>query len=506
MRLHVFRERRHGFEAPIAWLIVGCALLLASCSDSPGPAASDGDGAPTVVPSDAWEPPTLTEADILADRILRREDGGLLVDAAERRQLAGEVAPVLSAIRDAYPSVADVTARAPYAPGELLLTLEPWLFEDVSALLDDPTGPVVLRTGHTEFDALNERLGLSTVVDMVPASGTVVLYFNEYLNVPAAAAAYAMLEGVQFSEPNAYLGDGSDLDAVKSEGRWHVVVRHAWGDCPAGCINEELHFFAVDGTDVERTDRAQVMESAAFSDLVTNRGWDSEAAAPVVVPSDAWEPPALTEADILAHQLLQEDGALLVDATERDELGREIGRVLSQIRAAYPEVADVTARERHTFGVLLLGLEPELFGTVSELLEGQAGVVTLRTGYAAFDSLNERLGLSVVVRMFPISEIVTFYFDEYLNVDAAAQAYATVEGVEFAEPDSYLGDGSDIAAKKSQGRWYVVFRRAWGDCPAGCINEELYFSIVEGTNVERVDPAQAMGIAEFRDLVENRGW
>ena len=445
----------------------------------------------------------LTEADILADRILRREDGGLLLDAAQRDDLAREIAPVLSAIRDAYPAVADVTVRAPYAPGELLLTLEPWLFEDVSALLEDPTGPVVLRTGHAAFDALNEQLGLSVVVDMVPISGTVVLYFNEYLNVPAAAAAYAMLEGVEFAESNAYLGDGSDLDAVQSEGRWHVVVRRAWDDCPAGCINEELHFFTVDGADVERTDRAQAMDSAAFSDLVTNRGWDSEAAAPVAVRADAWKPPALTEADILAHQLLQEDDALLVDATERDELGREISRVLAQIRTAHPEVADVTARERHTFGVLLLGLEPELFGIVSALLEGQAGAVTLRTGYAAFDSLNERLGLSVVVRMFPFSGIVTFYFDEYLNVDAAARAYATVEGVEFAEPDAWLGDGSDIAVKKSQGRWYVVFRRAWGDCPAGCIDEELFFFIVEGTDVERVAPAQAMGIAEFRDLIMN---
>lgn len=228
--------------------------------------------------------------------------------------------------------------------------------------------------------------------------------------------------------------------------------------------------------------------------------------APAVVPSDAWEPPTLTEAAVLAHRFLQEDDALLVDATQRDEIGREIGRVLSQIRTAFPEVADVTARERYRPGVLLLGLEPALFGIVSELLEGQAGAVTLRTGYVAFDSLNERLGLSVVVRMFPFSEIVTFYFNEYLNVAAAAQAYSTVEGVEFAEPDSYLGDGSDITVKKSQGRWYVVFRRAWGDCPAGCINEELYFFVVEGTDVERIDPAQAMGIAEFRELVMNRGW
>ena len=445
-----------------------------------------------------------TEAAVLADRLLRREDSGLLLDAAERDDLAREIALVLSTIRDAYPAVADVAAQAPYAFGELLLTLEPWLFEAVAALLDDQTGPVVLRTGHAEFDALNESLGLSAVVDVFSTSRTVTFYFNEYLNVPDAAAAYAALEGIESAEPNAYVGDGPDIDAVKSKGRWHVVARRAWDDCPAGCIHEELDFFIVDGAEVERIDPVQTMESAAFRELVANREWHEGAEAPTVVPPDAWEPPTLTETDILAHRLLQEEDDLLVDAIERDELGGEIGRVLAQIRTAYPEMAAITARERQVFGVLLLGLEPALFGIVSALLEGQSGAVTLRTGYVAFDSLNERLGLSVVIRMFPISGIVTSYFNEYLNVDAAVQAYSTVEGVEFAEPDSYLGDGSDIAAKKSEGRWYVVFRRAWGDCPAGCINEELEFFIVDGTGVQRVDPARAMGIAEFRDLV--MGW
>ena len=262
---------RHDFKNNIAVMVVRlaacCVLALAGCSDSINP------GAPVVVPSDTWQPPTLTEAAVLADRILRREDDSLLLDAAERRELAREIAPVLSRIRDAYPAVADINVRSPYAFGELLLTLEPWLFEAVSSLLDDQTGPVVLRTGHVEFDALNERLGLSVVVELFPRSGTIIFYFNEYLNVPAAATAYETMEGIEFAEPNAYLGGGSDIDAVKSEGRWYVVARRAWGDCPAGCINEEFFFFIVNGADVERIDRVQAMDRAEFRELVMNRGW-----------------------------------------------------------------------------------------------------------------------------------------------------------------------------------------------------------------------------------------
>ena len=214
----------------------------------------------------------LTEADILADRLLRREGDGLLVDAADRQEMAGELGPVLLRIRDVYPAVADIAVRADYASGELLLGLEPPLFEAVMSLLEGQSEPVLLHTGNAAFDMLNERLGL-TAVDVFPRFETAVFYFNEYLNAPAAAAAYAAMEGVEYAEPNAYLGDGSDIDAVESAGRWYVIARRAWGDCPAGCINEELLFFIVDDAEVNQVDPAQAMDIAEFMELITNRGW-----------------------------------------------------------------------------------------------------------------------------------------------------------------------------------------------------------------------------------------
>ena len=231
--------------AVIAVLLAACCVLAAGCSESTRSDAPGETAAPVVVRPDAWESPMLTEADILADRLLRREGNGLLLDAADRQELAGELGPILLRIRDAYPAVADIAVWAGYAFGELLLGLEPSLFEAVMSLLEGQTEPVVLRTGSAAFDTLNERLGL-TAVDVFPRFETVIFYFNEYLNVPAAAAAYAALEGIEYAEPNIYLGDGPDIDAVKSAGRWYVIVRRAWGDCPSGCINDELLFFIVD--------------------------------------------------------------------------------------------------------------------------------------------------------------------------------------------------------------------------------------------------------------------
>lgn len=73
--------------------------------------------------------------------------------------------------------------------------------------------------------------------------------------------------------PNGLVGDGPDIDAVKSQGTWYVAVRRAWGDCPAGCIFQEIFFFTVTGSDVERIARAQAMDMIRFVDLLKNTGW-----------------------------------------------------------------------------------------------------------------------------------------------------------------------------------------------------------------------------------------
>ena len=281
---------RNNSRGRIAIVIIGlavcCAATLMGCSGSddsaesvdlevPGETESSGHAAAPVVVLrlDGWEPPMPTEAAILADRILRREGDSLLLDAAERRQLAGEIASVLSGIRDAYPAIEDITARTSYVFGELLVGLEPQLFDAVASLLEDQTGPVTLQTGYAEFDSLNGTLGLSVVVDLFPSFHTATFYFDEYLNVPAAAATYETVEGIEYAESNAYVGDGPDIDAVKSQGRWYVVARHAEGDCPSGCIYQELFFFVVDGTAVQMIDSEKALQVPEFMDLVTSRGW-----------------------------------------------------------------------------------------------------------------------------------------------------------------------------------------------------------------------------------------
>ena len=268
---------REDFRTRLSMVVVSLAafsaLWLAGCSGSTDPEVAEGTVASVVLSPDGWRPPTPTEAEILADRLMRRNDDSLLLDEAERSGLADEIAMVLSTLRGAYPAVADVTVAESYAFGELLLGLESQLIETVVSLLEGGTGPVALDTGYAEFDALNASLGLSVIINFYRASGIAHFFFSDRLNVPAAAAAYERVEGVEYAEANAILGDGPDVEALRSEDRWYVVARRAWGDCPSGCINEELIFFIVQDAAVDMIAREAAMATDEFRELVVNRGW-----------------------------------------------------------------------------------------------------------------------------------------------------------------------------------------------------------------------------------------
>jgi hypothetical protein len=54
------------------------------------------------------------------------------------------------------------------------------------------------------------------------------------------------------------------------------------------------------------------------------------------------------------------------------------------------------------------------------------------------------------------------------NLDALCLLFSKFQGVRFAEPNGYVGDGNDITADANDGKIKYKFRLAWGDCPAGC--------------------------------------
>ena len=52
----------------------------------------------------------------------------------------------------------------------------------------------------------------------------------------------------------------------------------------------------------------------------------------------------------------------------------------------------------------------------------------------------------------------------------------------------------------------MVFRKAWGDCLAGCIYSELHYFIEHGFNVLRVSHEDAATIPEFAEILAAQSW
>ena len=228
--------------------------------------------------------------------------------------------------------------------------------------------------------------------------------------------------------------------------------------------------------------------------------------APFVVRIDSQRTPKVSEAVLLAQRVLaRETDELLLDAERRRELARELEGVLERLRYAHPEIAKISARAAHLPGVLILGVKSRLFGAVSRILGGKKDPVELRTGNPGFDALNARLGLRAV-RPFRHTGVIVMRLSGRANIEAARRAYLKIAGVEYAEPDAYPGDGPDIEAAKSGGVWYVVVRKAWGDCPSGCLYRKKYFFTVKGGDVERIEPDRATENHEFEKILETRNW
>ncbi len=228
----------------------------------------------------------------------------------------------------------------------------------------------------------------------------------------------------------------------------------------------------------------------------------------LVVHLDEWVPPPMSDAEALAARVLRrEGGGYSLTSAPGSQVVRQLAGALSAIRGLYPETANVEARETYADrkGVIL-GLDPEVFSSVSRVVESGSSQFELRTGYARFDTLNALLGVRAV-DVFPSFESVVFHFDPIIDLDYVAMRYSTlareVRSVDF---DVLLLDGPDIEVSMSLGTWYFVFRDAWGDCPSGCLNVDLHFFTVQAGDAKRVDPVSAMDIPEFAVIRENRGW
>ncbi len=230
---------------------------------------------------------------------------------------------------------------------------------------------------------------------------------------------------------------------------------------------------------------------------------DEEEVDPLLVTIiDEW--PFLTkrpDAEILADTILRhETDDFYFDIPQRNQLIGEIEWVLSLIRATYPPLNEIHARDPVEPGLLVVYLEPDFYAMLKEMLQDKQGAFRFETGYAEFDALNAKLGVQEVKLGPARTSSLIFVFDKRLNLRVASEAYSIVKGVRRAKTEGALEISADIKAFKQGQTWYFIFRNGWRDCPAGCVHQELFCFTVTGTDVKMIPTAQAQTMPSFQEL------
>ena len=201
-----------------------------------------------------------SESAVLADRILTVQSAALLFDIEKRSILISEIEQVLKLVRETYPATAEISAKEFHQPAALIVRLTSELLDSVSELVGGENRYITLHTGNEAFDALNSRLGVHAIVPYMGLD-SVILYFKFPVNLLEAQIEYSMIAGVEYAEPNSRMGDHSDIGMMKSDNEWFVAFRKAWGDCPSGCLYEELSFFKVREGEAKQIERQVWMDA-----------------------------------------------------------------------------------------------------------------------------------------------------------------------------------------------------------------------------------------------------
>ena len=252
---------------------IGCLFLLNYSTLLHSNSTVPNDALPEVIRVYSPPYPTPTDATILAHRLLTEELTELTVAPEQLRTLSTEIESILSRIQNKFPELPKLSAWEAYPRNQIVAELKPELLEIIVRIL----GYVInerktLQTGYVEFDALNAQLGLSEI-QLLPTLRIAILHFSNSLKVEWASVKYSLSDGVEFAHPNYRWGDGSDIELQKFQGVWYVVFRHAWGDCPSGCIHQEFYFFKVNDVEVKRIEQNQAMNRSEFTELFERRQW-----------------------------------------------------------------------------------------------------------------------------------------------------------------------------------------------------------------------------------------
>ncbi|MEA3222837.1 MAG: hypothetical protein U9P49_06715 [Thermodesulfobacteriota bacterium] len=159
--------------------------------------------------------------------------------------------------------------------------------------------------------------------------------------------------------------------------------------------------------------------------------------------------------------------------TAPDDLYNQVLSDLTAIRSSFCD--DIEPIKHITFtppwrsGCLIIGFDG---ATAQEVAGGN---------YHAWDDLNKEYQVTQIDTNSTDSiGFAILYFKHRLHPRPLGQLYDGLPGVEYTEPDHLAGDFSNIYPRKQGDGITYLFRKAWEDCPSGCIYSQYWYFTFEG--------------------------
>jgi hypothetical protein len=200
--------------------------------------------------SEAEETALLLSGELTAPEALYE---GVLGDVAEIRRQYGDQVTAFSR------PLSNVTFWLPWVASEITVDFEPEYVDKVAQGL------------YTDWDALNAALGLESIDTRLIQFGTALLGFGGILHPCRLVDLYRDLPGVNRVSSNVIDGDAPNIFPFETDSGRTYVFREAWGDCPAGCINQEYWYFVRSDTGMSLVGKYDPQKD------VTPPSWWSEA-------------------------------------------------------------------------------------------------------------------------------------------------------------------------------------------------------------------------------------
>ena len=139
----------------------------------------------------------------------------------------------------------------------------------ISIWVSPPTHDSIVAGTYHHWDSLNDYYRIDTIMPgwRHDKYGQITLRFKGRLNSLVLLFGYAGLPGFKFVTFLGKVGDYPVLHLIQDRDEIKYFFRHAYGDCPAGCISSEYYYFRVEN------DRAYFIGS--FLDVYPNYPPDS---------------------------------------------------------------------------------------------------------------------------------------------------------------------------------------------------------------------------------------